>query len=83
MVFGANVARCRGVVGVSQKELGFLADLHRTAIGQLERGERIARADTLVRLSGSLGVEPGALLAGLTWTPATYTGGHLVVAGKE
>jgi len=29
------------------------AEVHRTAVGQLEQGERIARTDTLVRLAGS------------------------------
>lgn len=37
-VFGANLARCREALGVSQEDLGLMADLHRTAVGQLERG---------------------------------------------
>ena len=78
-VFGMNLARCRGELGVSQEELGFLADLHRTAISQLERGERVARTDTLVRLCGSLGVEPAALLAGLRWRPNRVSLGGLEI----
>jgi transcriptional regulator with XRE-family HTH domain len=79
-VFGMNLARCREVVGVSQEELGFMADLHRTAVGQLERGERIARSDTLLRLCASLGVTAEELFKGLSWTPPRYTSGRLVVA---
>jgi transcriptional regulator with XRE-family HTH domain len=55
--------------GISQEELGFRASLHRTEIGQLERGVRLARIDTLIKLAGSLGTEPGELLAGLSWQP--------------
>lgn len=67
--FGKNLARCRNRVGLSQEETAVRASLHRTAVGQLERGERVARADTLVKLAGALGIEPGDLLAGLSWDP--------------
>jgi transcriptional regulator with XRE-family HTH domain len=67
--FGRNLARARRRAGLSQEALGVLASLHRTAVGQLERGERVARTDTLVKLAGSLGVELGDLLAGLAWQP--------------
>lgn len=56
-------------------ESAFLADLHRTAVGQLERGERTARADTVLKLCGSLRIEPSALFEGLGCTPAEYTKG--------
>jgi transcriptional regulator with XRE-family HTH domain len=78
-VFGTNLARCREQLGVSQEELGFRAGLHRTAVGQLERGERVARTDTLVRLCGSLGVGPDALLAGLGWRPTQIAIGELEI----
>ena len=82
-VFGANLAASREAAGVSQEELGFLADLHRTAIGQLERGQRIARSDTLLRLCTSLGVSAEELFEGLRWTPAQYTRGQLVIAVRK
>jgi transcriptional regulator with XRE-family HTH domain len=78
-VFGANLARYREALGVSQENLGLMAGLHRTAVGQLERGERIARTDTLVRLAASLGVGPEALLAGLRWRPAQIEAGALQI----
>lgn len=65
--FGSNLARCRKRVGLSQEETAVRASLHRTAVGQLERAERVARVDTLIKLAGALGVEPGELLDGLEW----------------
>jgi transcriptional regulator with XRE-family HTH domain len=82
-VFGQNLARHREAIGISQEELGFIAGLHRTAVGQLERGERVARADTVLRLCGSLGVEPTALFEGLGWRPAVFSKGELIVQLKE
>ncbi len=67
--FGENLVRCRKAAKLSQEELGFRASLHRTEIGQLERGVRLARIDTLVKLAGSLGCPPGELLEGMEWSP--------------
>jgi transcriptional regulator with XRE-family HTH domain len=69
--FGQNLARCRREAGFSQEELGALASLHRTEIGMLERGIRLPRIDTLVKLAGALEVDPGELLRGIEWTPGT------------
>ena len=77
--FGLNLAAARRKAGISQEELGVRAGLHRTAVGQLERGERVARADTLVKLGGSLALEPGELLVGLSWTPGHYSAGAMAV----
>ena len=67
--FGRNLARAREAADLSQEAVGSLAELHRTAVGQLERGERIPRADTVVKLCGALRVGPEVLLAGLVWVP--------------
>lgn len=67
--FGKNLARARRRTGISQEELGFRASLHRTEIGQLERGVRLARIDTLVKLVGALGISADELLDGLEWSP--------------
>lgn len=67
--FGRNLVRCRKRAGLSQEELGFRASLHRTEIGMLERGIRLARVDTLVKLAGALEIPPGDLLDGMDWTP--------------
>ena len=70
--FGRNLSRRRKEAGLSQEELSVRASLHRTAVGQLERGERVARVDTLIKLAGSLDIPPGDLLEGLHWQ-AGYT----------
>lgn len=74
--FGANLVRCRQRAGLSQEELGDRADLHRTAIGLLEKGARVPRIDTLVKLSVALRVEPDDLLAGIAWEPGTTRPGR-------
>jgi transcriptional regulator with XRE-family HTH domain len=67
--FGVNLVALRERAGLSQEDLAFRAALHRTEIGLLERGARLPRIDTLVKLAGALGVEPGNLLAGIAWKP--------------
>lgn len=79
--FGQNLARERKRVGISQENLGLLAGLHRTAVGQLERAERVPRLDTVIKLTGSLGLRPEAFLGGLDWKPATITEGELILGG--
>jgi DNA-binding XRE family transcriptional regulator len=67
--FGENLARCRKGADVSQEELSFRASIHRTEVSLLERGERMPRVDTALRLAGSLGVALDDLVAGLEWRP--------------
>jgi transcriptional regulator with XRE-family HTH domain len=43
--------------------------VHRTEISQLERGLRIPRIDTLVKLAASLNAAPAELLEGIGWEP--------------
>lgn len=74
--FGANLVQHRNRAGFSREELGFRASLHRTEIGMLERGERLARIDTLVKLAGALAVEPGDLLDGIVWKAGDPRPGH-------
>jgi transcriptional regulator with XRE-family HTH domain len=80
--FGTNLARRRKRAHLSQEELAVRASLHRTAIGQLERGERTARIDTLVKLAGSLGIAPGELLDGMGWTPGGTRVGQFTADGE-
>jgi transcriptional regulator with XRE-family HTH domain len=74
-LFAENLVRCRKRAGMSQEELGWGASLHRTEISQLERGLRLARIDTLVKLAGTLSVSPCELLEGIEWTPGSATKG--------
>lgn len=69
----------RAVDDVSQEELSFRASLHRTELSLLERGERMPRVDTALRIAASLGVliqlagtystSAGDLANGITWRP--------------
>lgn len=68
--FGRNLRRVRKREDLSQERLGRQAGLHRTEIGLLEKGERVCRIDTLIRLAGSMAVPPGELLDGINWVPA-------------
>ncbi len=79
--FGENVVIYRRRMGLSQEELGFRASLHRTEIGQLEQGARLARIDTLIKLAGALSVPPGDLLKGMAWTPGGTRVGRFRVRG--
>jgi transcriptional regulator with XRE-family HTH domain len=67
--FAENLSAARERAGLSQEEVGVRASLHRTEISQLERGLRVARIDTLVKLAASLGVRPDELLLGIEWRP--------------
>lgn len=78
--FGENLRRCRKRAGLSQEELGLRSALHRTEIGLLERGERIPRIDTLVKLASALHVDPSELIEGIGWTPGNTTSGSFRVA---
>lgn len=72
---GANLRRERRRAGMTQEELANRAALHRTAIGLLEGGRRMARADTLLQLAGALSISPAAFFHGIYWTPGEHEGG--------
>lgn len=67
--FGDNLARVRREADLSQDELSVRASVHRTEISQLERGLRVARIDTLIKLAASLEAAPAELLEGIGWEP--------------
>jgi transcriptional regulator with XRE-family HTH domain len=64
-----NLRRVRRQKGLSQSALGFRSELHPTAISLLERGGRMPRVDTVIKLAAALGVGPCELLHGMTWVP--------------
>lgn len=71
--FGENLRRVRRRAGISQEELGMRSSLHRTEIGLLERGARVPRIDTLIKIASALTIPPGELLEGIDWTPGDTT----------
>jgi XRE family transcriptional regulator, regulator of sulfur utilization len=68
---GENLRRERRRARLTQEELATRAALHRTAIGLLEQGQRVARADTLIQLAGALSVSPVVFFDGTDWVPAS------------
>jgi transcriptional regulator with XRE-family HTH domain len=73
--FGGNLRRLRRREDLSQERLAARASLHRTEIGLLEKGERVCRIDTLIRLAGALAVPAGELLDGIDWIPGPESEG--------
>ncbi len=70
--FATNLRKARNEAGVSQEELAFRCDLHRTEISLLERAGREPRLGTIVKLAFSLGTTPAALVEGVAWTPKNH-----------
>jgi len=67
--FGRRLRQRRRQAFMSQVELARLLDLHRTEIGALERGRRIPRLDTILKLAAGVEASPCELIAGLRWRP--------------
>ncbi|MET0557609.1 MAG: helix-turn-helix transcriptional regulator [Solirubrobacterales bacterium] len=80
--FGRNLKRARGRAGISQEELAAITDLHRTAIGLLERGSRLPRLDTIIKLSGGIDVPNVVLISGMRWHPGAHRRGGFYVEGE-
>lgn len=66
---GCNLRFFREGARLTKHKLASRAGVHRTLVGAIERGERVPRVETLVRLAGALGVPIAKLLAGIAWIP--------------
>jgi transcriptional regulator with XRE-family HTH domain len=75
--FGRRLWHRRRLACLSQEDLGRLLNVHRTEVGLLERGRRVPRLDTILKLSAGVEVSPCELIAGLRWQP----GSHDLVGG--
>jgi transcriptional regulator with XRE-family HTH domain len=62
-VVGANLRQERERQGLSQEELAFRADLHRTYVSGVERVGRNPTIKIVAQLAKALGVAPATLLA--------------------
>ena len=61
-LFGRKVARLRKLLGISQEELAFRAEVHRTYISQLERGLKSPTLSVIRRLSLALKVSASRIV---------------------
>lgn len=60
---GRNVRRLREAKGLSQEQLAFEADMHRTYVSGIERGVRNPTATVLQRLAAALNCAIGELFS--------------------
>lgn len=77
--FGLNLWRCRRRAGLSQDNLAAIVGVSRAAISPLERGLRLPRIDTILKLAAGTNVSPCALLEGMEWRPGRYVDGDFYV----
>jgi transcriptional regulator with XRE-family HTH domain len=61
-IVGRNIKKYRKNLNMSQEELADKADLHRTYIGGIERGERNITLDSLQVIATALNVAPVMLI---------------------
>jgi len=59
--FGKKVQLYRKKKGLSQEELSFMSDMHRTYISQIEAGKRNVALKNIVRIAKALGISPKEL----------------------
>lgn len=62
---GARIQKLRMDQGLSQEELAFEADLHRTYISHVERGSRNITVLGLCKIAKGLKMQPSEVLKGL------------------
>lgn len=60
--FGNRVRELRKEKGISQEELAFRADLHRTYIGMIERAEKNITLINIEKIANALNVKIASLL---------------------
>ncbi len=60
-VFGQRVRHYRKNKGLNQEQLAELCNLHPTYIGQLERGEKNASLETIMKVCEGLSISPEVL----------------------
>jgi transcriptional regulator with XRE-family HTH domain len=64
VALGGRLRALREAAGLTQEELADSAGLHRTYVGQIERGGRNLTYKNVLRLARGLGVEPESLMPG-------------------
>jgi transcriptional regulator with XRE-family HTH domain len=64
-IIGAEIRRRRLELNLSQEQLAFICNLHRTYIGSVERGERNISLLNIIAISTSLKCKPSILIASI------------------
>jgi transcriptional regulator with XRE-family HTH domain len=64
-IFASNVARIRKARGLTQEQAAWAVDMHPTAWGRIEAGQRKPTLGTIFKLARGLGVAPSELFAGI------------------
>ena len=63
--FGDRVQSLRNQAGISQEKLAEMAEMHRTYISGIERGERNVSLINIMRLASALNVSVSKLMEGI------------------
>jgi len=63
--FGVLLREARDRVGISQEELAFRADLHRTYVSMVERGIHCPTLKALFGLCRAIDIKPASIIASL------------------
>lgn len=61
-IFAENVKKARKAQSLSQDELAYLAGLHRTYVGAIERSERNISIKNIEKIAKALNIDPHKLL---------------------
>ena len=61
-MLGAELKKARKAAGLTQEELAFKAEIHRTYVSMLERGKGSPTVETLFRICDVLGIRASTLL---------------------
>jgi transcriptional regulator with XRE-family HTH domain len=62
---GSNIKQIRLELELSQEQLAEKADLHRTYVGAVERGERNISLNNILAIARALGISASQLLEGV------------------
>ena len=79
--FGVNLRRARKHSGLSQEAVAIRASVHRTEVGMLERGERLPRIDTALKMAGAVDASLADLVDGIAWIPGEAKPGQFKPPG--
>ena len=62
IAFGNAVREFRTLCGVSQEELALMAQVERSHMGKIERGEHLPNLALIIKLAAALKMAPGTLV---------------------